>query len=110
MNDKKIFKIVGVWASKAITINGESLGPSKSQAIRNHSPNGFNWGYSGSGPSQLSLAICLEAMDEQHAMQVYHTFKEEVIAKQKQDADFSIEVDMQAYIDMAQKRLDGQNE
>jgi len=25
--------------------------------IRNHSPTGFNWGYSGSGPAQLALAI-----------------------------------------------------
>lgn len=24
--------------------------------LRNHSPNGFNWGYGGSGPAQLSLA------------------------------------------------------
>jgi hypothetical protein len=27
------------------------------QDIRNHSPDGFNWGYGGSGPSQLALAI-----------------------------------------------------
>ena len=25
--------------------------------IMNHSPNGFSWGYSGSGPAQLALAI-----------------------------------------------------
>ena len=25
--------------------------------IRNHSPSGFNWGYGGSGPAQLALAI-----------------------------------------------------
>lgn len=25
--------------------------------IRNHSPSGFNWGYHGSGPAQLALAI-----------------------------------------------------
>lgn len=25
--------------------------------LRNHSPDGFNWGYGGSGPSQLALAL-----------------------------------------------------
>src|SRR5262245_12952424 len=27
------------------------------QEIRNHSPTGFSWGYDGSGPAQLALAI-----------------------------------------------------
>ncbi len=25
--------------------------------VRNHSPSGFEWGYGGSGPAQLALAI-----------------------------------------------------
>jgi hypothetical protein len=29
--------------------------------IRNHSPCGFNWGYGGSGPAQLALALCVDA-------------------------------------------------
>lgn len=28
--------------------------------VRNHSPDGFNWGYGGSGPSQLALAILID--------------------------------------------------
>ena len=28
--------------------------------IRNHSPTGFAWGYGGSGPAQLSLAILVD--------------------------------------------------
>jgi hypothetical protein len=36
------------------------LEPEPSQAIRNHSPDGFNFGFGGSGPSQLALAILLD--------------------------------------------------
>jgi len=30
--------------------------PAPRSDLRNHSPNGFEWGYSGSGPAQLALA------------------------------------------------------
>lgn len=36
------------------------LDPEPSRALRNHSPTGFEWGYGGSGPAQLSLAILLD--------------------------------------------------
>jgi hypothetical protein len=39
---------------------GHVLSSGPSQAIYNHSPDGFEWGYSGSGPSQLALAILLD--------------------------------------------------
>lgn len=38
----------------------KELDPAPSQALRNHSPTGFEWGYGGSGPAQLSLAILLD--------------------------------------------------
>lgn len=31
--------------------------------VANHSPDGFEWGYGGSGPAQLALAICLELLE-----------------------------------------------
>lgn len=37
------------------------LDPGPSQALRNHSPDGFAWGYQGSGPAQLALALLLDA-------------------------------------------------
>lgn len=46
--------------SKRVWLNGEELFPQESQKIRNHSPDGFNWGYGGSGPAQLALAICMK--------------------------------------------------
>lgn len=36
------------------------LDPRPSQKIINHSPDGFEWGYRGSGPAQLALAILLD--------------------------------------------------
>lgn len=41
-----------------------------------HSPAGFEWGYGGSGPSQLALALCADALgDGERALRVYQHFK-----------------------------------
>jgi len=54
----------------------EQLLPDRSQRIRNHSPDGFQWGYGGSGPAQLALALLLDATnDEDLAQDWYQTFK-----------------------------------
>lgn len=46
-----------------------------------HSPTGFEWGYAGSGPAQLALAICADAIgDDERALRVYQFFKDAVIA------------------------------
>lgn len=48
--------------------------------LRNHSPSGFEWGYLGSGPAQLALAILADLFDDHTATQYYQRFKEDVIA------------------------------
>lgn len=49
--------------------------------VRNHSPTGFESGYSGSGPAQLALAICCDALgDVAQAEKIYQQFKFKVIA------------------------------
>lgn len=49
--------------------------------LRNHSPDGFEWGYGGSGPSQLALALCADVLgDDERAQRVYHDFKFAVIS------------------------------
>ena len=56
-----------------------------SQKLFNHSA-GFAWGYEGSGPAQLALAILLDFTgDEKLAMQHHQKFKREVIATIPQD-------------------------
>lgn len=49
--------------------------------LRNHSPNGFNWGYGGSGPAQLALALAVELLGDRAGQEVYQDFKESYIAK-----------------------------
>lgn len=43
-----------------VYLDGEYLSPKQSRKIYNHSPDGFNWGYGGSGPAQLALAVLLK--------------------------------------------------
>jgi hypothetical protein len=48
--------------------------------IRNHSPTGFEWGYGGSGPAQLALALCFNVtQDAERAQRVYQQFKWAVV-------------------------------
>jgi hypothetical protein len=49
-------------------------------AVRAHSPDGFEWGYGGSGPSQLALAMCVELLGPQEALKVYELVKDRLIA------------------------------
>jgi len=47
----------------------------------NHSPTGFEWGYGGSGPAQLALALLVDATgDEQWSLTHYQSFKWEVVS------------------------------
>ena len=48
--------------------------------LANHSPDGFSWGYGGSGPAQTALALLADALgDDQRALAIYQDFKWQVI-------------------------------
>jgi hypothetical protein len=50
--------------------------------LRNHSPDGLECGYSGSGPAQLALAMLADFTgDDGLALDLYQAFKQEVIAR-----------------------------
>jgi hypothetical protein len=50
--------------------------------LRNHSPDGFEWGYGGSGPAQLALAILADYTgDDEQALRLYQSFKHRVIGR-----------------------------
>jgi hypothetical protein len=54
--------------------------------IFNHSPSGFEWGYLGSGPAQLALAILCDYLGEpQLALRFYQELKEDTVARWKGD-------------------------
>jgi hypothetical protein len=68
-------------ASRRIWLDGRELKPGPSQNVWNHSPDGFNWGYGGSGPAQLALAVCLALTgDRDVALLLHQPFKRSVIA------------------------------
>lgn len=72
--------IKGNWETKTVTINGYVLDPRYSQSVYNHSPDGFNWNYNGSGPAQLALALLLEICTKEDACLYYQEFKRDIIA------------------------------
>ena len=63
-----------------VTVDGRPLNPRLD--LYNHSPTGFEWGYCGSGPAQLALAILADHLsNNREALDVYQRFKWAVIAE-----------------------------
>ena len=61
-----------------VTVNGAPLNPRLD--LYNHSPTGFEWGYCGSGPAQLALALLTDHLqDDREALNLYQRFKWKVI-------------------------------
>jgi len=79
-----IFRLKGIYGvaeeSNTVWLNGQKLDIKPSQAIIKHSLE-FAWGYLGSGPAQLALAILLELRGRVFAMVHYQQFKEDIIAQ-----------------------------
>jgi len=77
--------------------------------VRNHSPTGLEWGYAGSGPAQLALAVLVDALleplgavsklnperraAEAQALQLYHSFKFDRIAELPRGEPWEISAD-----------------
>ena len=50
--------------------------------LRNHSPTGFEMGYAGSGPAQLALALCADALgNDKLAQRVYQDVKFKLVSR-----------------------------
>ena len=85
-------RIQGEIATRQVWIDDKELLPAKSQKVCNHSPDGFCWGYCGSGPSQLALAILLEFTDKETALANYQRFKRDKVAGWADDFDETFEI------------------
>ena len=60
----------------------QQLTPDRSLKLADHSPSGFEWGYRGSGPAQLALALLLDYTDDEDvALAEYMAFKDEVVSR-----------------------------
>lgn len=83
----------------AVWIDGERESPRPSLKIRNHSPTGFSWGYGGSGPSQLALAILYAVTrDADTAQRHYMQFKWDYVSQWPADSDVDVEIDILGWI------------
>lgn len=81
--------IIQVWPTDTSHYVHYSLHPRYDLA--NHSPDGFNWGFHGSGPSQTALAILADALgDDKRALELYQSFKCKVIARLPTGRDFDL--------------------
>src|SRR5690349_17135908 len=62
-----------------VTVDGRALDPRFD--LRTHSPTGFEWGYGGSGPAQLALALVADWLaDDGQALALYQAFKSKTVA------------------------------
>lgn len=78
------FPVRGGSGGYKVLVNGQLLDPG--YHLRNHSPDGFAWGYGGSGPSQLALALMLDATkDLERTSSMYQDFKFDKIAGLSKD-------------------------
>lgn len=90
--------ITGRSETHQVWLNNEELFPNKSQEIYNHSPDGFNWGYEGSGPAQLALAIMLELTTKEKAVKYYQDFKRRYLSMTHQNHDFIMIIDFDNWL------------
>jgi hypothetical protein len=84
--------ITGITQENMVYVDGKPLDLEASRKVVDHSPTGFQWGYLGSGPSQLALALLLHfgaSVDE--ALAWYDEFKREIIATLKHGEDFEMD-------------------
>lgn len=59
--------------------------------LESHSPTGLEWGYSGSGPAQCSLALLADYLeDDIRARKLHHAFKWKVISNLPRDGEWFI--------------------
>ncbi len=71
-------QLKGVLQTGEVWLDGKSHAPDKSLRAVNHNPAGFSWGYGGSGPAQLALAVPLDILPESEAVVLHQNFKCEV--------------------------------
>lgn len=80
-----------------VEVDGKLLTPRRSLEVFNHSPDGFGWGYGGSGPAQLALALLLEAgLHNDDAVALHQKFKFQFLAPLPRAA-FGMHVDVVAW-------------
>lgn len=97
------FPVVSVREGDAET----RLDPAPSQKVRNHSPDGFEFGYAGSGPAQLALAILLDFTGRPPPPACYQSFKFFFLAGMRTEGGTITGAQIQAWLDKWNAELKG---
>lgn len=62
--------------------------------LASHSPDGFMWGYLGSGPAQLALALCADLLENDAlALQVHQHVKDRLVSQWDREKGWAISGD-----------------
>lgn len=87
-------KYVGTHGHLVMIHNNDQASPLDYHLkLGNHSPTGFSWGYGGSGPHQLAIAILFDVTGDRGIVLKYsQKYKWDKIAKLDQNQDFVITV------------------
>jgi hypothetical protein len=73
--------------------------------LRNHSPTGVEWGYNGSGPAQLALALAAHVLgDDEAAQDIYQRLKFKLVSRLPHDGWSLTEAQLRQVIDELQNR------
>lgn len=86
--------------NREVILDGMPLDPGWSQGLVNHSPDGFGWGYGGSGPAQLALAILLEKTPQSYALGAYQQFKWDIISRISPNIGSEVEIDLDRWMSL----------
>lgn len=70
---ERVYEIRRTPQGVTCTVNGEPLNPRLD--LWNHSPTGFEFGYGGSGPAQLALALLADCCGDEVALNYHQQFK-----------------------------------
>ena len=70
--------------------------------IERHSPDGFNWGFGGSGPADSALSILTDCLGKEQANHLYQPFKWEFVAGWKEKWSIS-EEEIRDWVKMQRK-------
>lgn len=71
--------------------------------LRNHSPDGFNWGYGGSGPAQLALALCADVLgNDERVRAVYQRVKFSLVGRLEGDRWELTDVEIHSAVEAAE--------
>ncbi|MGH7866172.1 MAG: DUF6166 domain-containing protein [Candidatus Dormibacteraceae bacterium] len=74
----KRYQGVRTGSAVDVTVDGRHLNPRLD--LWNHSPTGFEWGYNGSGPAQLAIALLADCLgDDEAALRWYQDYKGEIV-------------------------------